>query len=112
MSDDGGRVPDDTPTAPERSAAEVADAVDRAAAGADGGGTLRPPEQSRPGTAPVERTTGDEDMTQGRGDGAAATAEPGVPEVPPREAAVSGGAQSDPGARASDRLAAETDDED
>lgn len=112
MSDDGGRVPDDTPTAPERSAAEVADAVDRAAAGADGGGTLRPPEQSRPGTAPVEGTTDDVDMTQGRGGGAAATGEPGAPEVPPREAAVGGGTQSDPGARASDRLAAETDDED
>jgi len=112
MSDDGGRIPDDTPTAPERSAAQVDDAVDRAAAGADGGGTLRPPEQSHPGTAPVERTAGDEDMTQGRGDGLEATDEPGTPDVPPRGAAVSGGMQSDPGPRASDQVASSADDED
>jgi len=111
MSNDGGHLPDDTPTAPERSAAEVDDAVDRAAAGADGGGTLRPPEQSHPGTAPVEQTVGDEAMTQGRGDGAT-TGEPAAPDAPPPGAAVGGAMQSAPGPRASDQVASTVEDED
>lgn len=110
MSDQGGHVPDDTPSVPERSDDDVDDAVDRAAEGADGGGTLRPPERSHPGTAPVEQTAGDPAMTQGRGDGAGGHDAP-LPDAPPPEAATSGGAQSDPGARASDRVAADEDDD-
>lgn len=109
MGDQGGHVPDDTPSVPGRSGDEVDDAVDRAAEGADGGGTLRPPERSHPGTAPVEQIGGDAGMTGGRGGGTGGHDGP-PPTAPPPEAAISGGAQSDPGARASDRVAADEDD--
>lgn len=109
---DGGRLPDDTPADDDRSGAQVDEAVDRAADGTDHGGTLRPPEESAPRTAPVEQVGGDAAMTRGQitGDREADGDPVDPPATPPSEAAVSGGAQSDPGARASDRVAGADDD--
>ncbi|MBW3605294.1 MAG: hypothetical protein KY460_10360 [Actinobacteria bacterium] len=112
MHADGGELSDDTAPVPERSGPKVDAAVDEAADG-EGGGVLRPPAQSQPGTAPVEPTA-DDDMTEGQsvGTGDGGDGDPPVPpEAPPQEAARSGGMQSDPGARVPDRTAA-TPDED
>lgn len=109
---DGGQVPGDTPADHDRSGTKVDEAVDRAAESSADGGTLRSPEASAPHTAPVEQAGGDADMSGGRttGDADAAGDPVDPPATPPQEAAVSGGAQSDPGARASDRVAAGDDD--
>lgn len=110
MTDQGGHLPDDTPADPERSGATVEEAIDVAARDSDTGGVLRPPERSRSGTAPVEQVAGDPEMTGGQITGAPGTGDgddPPPPTRPPQEAAVSGGMQSDPGARVSDRLAAQ-----
>lgn len=88
-----------------RSGATVAEAVDTAA-GPSHGGVLR---DVRPGGAPVEEVGGDPAMTAGQvvqGPGSAGTGHPAPTEGPQPEAAVSGGAQSLPGARVSDRVAA------
>jgi hypothetical protein len=100
--------PDQDPAVPERSGADVVEGVETAAAGSEHGGVLRPPEESTPGTAPVEQTHGDAAMT-GDDDGGT----PGGVEVPATrmpEAPVSGGAQSAPSARVSDRISATDDD--
>lgn len=68
MSDDTADGTDATSAVPARSAPEVDDAIDRAAADSEGGGTLRPPEQSHPGTAPVEQVRDDGAMTEGTDD--------------------------------------------
>ena len=101
--------PDEDPAVPERSGADVAEAVETAAAGSEHGGVLRPPEESKPGTAPVEQAHGDPDMTGSAG-GDATPAGVEVPETRMPEAPVSGGAQSAPSARVSDRLSAADDD--
>lgn len=99
--------PDEDPAAPERSGETVVESVDTAAEGSEHGGVLRPPEESKPGTAPVEQTRGDPSMT-----GADETPDGvDVPETRMPEAPVSGGAQSAPSARVSDRVSA-ADDED
>lgn len=106
---DSGRVPDDTSPDDARSGAQVEEAVDTAADGTPHDGTLRPPEASVPHTAPVEQVDDDPDMTAGQVVGDAGDpVDP--PTAPPPEAAASGGAQSDPGDRASDRVAATDDD--
>ena len=98
--------PDEDPAAHERSGADVVEAVETAAAGSEHGGVLRPPEESKPGTAPVEQTQGDPEMTGGEGSSAGVD----VPETRMPEAPVSGGAQSAPSARISDRISASDDD--
>ena len=98
-----------TPEDESRSGDTVAEATDTAAAGSRHGGVIEPPEQAAPGESPVEQTRGDEDMTEGQivgTPGSGTSPDPASVSVPPREAAVSGGAQSEPGARASDRVAA------
>lgn len=108
MSGDGGRLPDDTPSDPERSGPTVQEGVDEAAAGSGrADGVLRPPEESAPGTAPVEQVADDPAMTEGRSDRGARPpgAEEGDESAPVEETPVSGGMQSDPGARAADRQA-------
>ena len=93
------------PTVPERSGGTVAEAVDTAAAGTPHGGVQAPVEQTKPHAAPVEQVRGDAAMTQGQvvdGPGAAAT----TPSNPDPAQAGSGGAQSQVGARASDRVSA------
>ena len=99
--------PDQDPAAHERSGADVVEGVETASAGSEHGGVLRDPAESKPGTAPVEQTRDDPDMTGSAGSGDAAGVE--VPETRMPEAPVSGGAQSAPSARVSDRISA-TDD--
>lgn len=99
-----GTVPDSTPSVDERSGETVAEAVDTAA-GPSHQGVLR---DVGPEGAPVERIAGDTDMTEGQrveGPGSATTPQPAIAEPQPG-AGVSGGAQSQAGARASDRVAA------
>lgn len=101
------------PEVPERSGETVAEAVEVAAAGSRHDGVLRPPEDSTPGTSPVERTGGDPEMTGGQliGDPDDPATDPvAVPETAMPEAPVSGAAQSAPAARISDRLSAADDD--
>jgi hypothetical protein len=100
--------PDEDPRVDERSGADVAEAVETAAAGSEHGGVLRPPEESKPGTAPVEQAHGDRGMTGSAGGDKPAGVE--VPETRMPEAPVSGGAQSAPSARVSDRISATDDD--
>ena len=100
--------PDQDPAAPERSGADVVEGVETAAAGTEHAGVLRPPAESKPGTAPVEQTRGDPAMTGDGGDGRPDGVE--VPETRMPEAPVSGGAQSAPSARVSDRISATADD--
>ena len=96
--------PDDT-AAHERSGADVAEAVDKAAAGTAHDGVLRPPEESKPRTAPVEQVRDDPAMTEGQvvseRESAAEVPSTRVPEAP-----LSGGAQTIAGGRISDRLSA------
>jgi hypothetical protein len=99
--------PDKDPAAHERSGADVVEGVETAAAGSEHGGVLRPPAESKPGTAPVEQTHGDPAMT---GDADQPLSEVEVPETRMPEAPVSGGAQSAPSARVSDRISATDDD--
>jgi hypothetical protein len=98
--------PDEDPAVPERSGETVVEAVETAAAGSEHGGVLRPPEESEPGTSPVEQTRGDPEMTGGAGSAEAVE----VPETRMPEAPVSGGAQSAPSARVSDRVSAADED--
>jgi hypothetical protein len=98
--------PDQDPGVDERSGETVVGGVETAAAGSEHGGVLRPPEESKPGTSPVEQAQGDPDMT-GTGQGPDAVE---VPETRMPEAPVSGGAQSAPSARVSDRISAADDD--
>lgn len=96
------------PEVPERSGETVAEAIEVAADGTRHGGVLRPPEESTPGTSPVERTGGDPAMTGGQQTGDPddpATDPVAVPEEVMPEAPVSGAAQSAPAARVSDRVA-------
>jgi hypothetical protein len=96
--------PDEDPAVHERSGATPVEGVETAAAGSEHGGVLRPPEESKPGTSPVERAQGDPAMT-----GTEQTADVDVPETRMPEAPVSGGAQSAPSARISDRVSAADD---
>jgi hypothetical protein len=99
--------PDEDPAVPERSGETTVEGVQTASAGSQHGGVLRPPEESKPGTSPVEQAQGDPEMT-----GADDTPDQvEVPETRMPEAPVSGGAQSAPSARVSDRISA-ADDED
>jgi bifunctional non-homologous end joining protein LigD len=97
----GGGIPDDSPAIEERSGETVDEAVEVAADGTAHRGVERPPEDAVSGESPVEQASGDPEMTGGR------TRTP----KPPPGAAVSGGAQSMPGARTSDRVAGDTDDQ-
>ena len=89
----------------DRSGPDVVAAVERAAAGTQGGGVQTPPERAKPHEAPVEQVRGDEAMTGGQvvpGPGERAD----IPSSPDPAASGSGGAQSMAGARISDRVAA------
>ncbi len=89
----------------DRSGPDVVAAVERAAAGTQGGGVQTPPERAKPHEAPVEQVRGDEAMTGGQvvtGPGERAD----TPSSPDPAASGSGGAQSMVGARISDRVAA------
>lgn len=108
----GGAVPDDGPEVDDRSGETVDEAVDVAAAGSASEGVQRPPSEARPGESPVEQTRDDPGMTEAQvlsGPGAAGGPDPAPPSTPPEEASESGGAQSLPGARTSDRTAAQPD---
>lgn len=90
---------------PERSGATVEEAIDTAAAGTRSGGVRTDPEDAKSGTAPVERTRGDDDMTQGQVAGNPGAAPSDAPTRLRREG-VSGAAQSEAGGRVSDHVAA------
>jgi uncharacterized protein len=93
------------PGVPERSGATVVEGVETLAAGTDSEGVLRDPEEATPHTAPVEQVEGDRAMTEGRrGNGAGGGTSTEVPATRMPEASVSGGAQSSPAARVSDRV--------
>ncbi len=92
-----------------RSGATVVEGMETLADGSQSAGVLRPPEEAKPRTAPVEKVLGDPDMTQGRvteGPGDGGGPRPEVPSGRTPEAPVSGGAQSMPGGRVSDRVSA------
>ena len=89
----------------DRSGADVTEAVEVAERGSSVQEVHDRPEDTKPGTAPVERTAGDPEMTEGQvvlEDAEADTDR--IPRIDPREAG-SGGAQSAPGPRVSDRVA-------
>ncbi|MBJ7607844.1 MAG: hypothetical protein JF887_00220 [Candidatus Dormibacteraeota bacterium] len=97
----------DHPAVPERSGETVVEGVETLAAGTRWEGVQRDPEEATPGTAPVEQVKGDQAMTEGRAASTSgAGARPDVPETRMPEAPVSGGAQSSPAARVSDRVSA------
>lgn len=88
-----------------RSGADIAEAIEVAEAGSSVQEVHASPEDTAPGTAPVERAADDPEMTEGQvvlGEGNANDLGPGAD---PRDAG-SGGAQSAPGARISDRRSA------
>lgn len=88
-----------------RSGADIAEAIGVAEDGSSVQSVHDRPENTKSGTAPVEQVAGDPEMTEGQvvlGDGNGAPSSSGID---PREAG-SGGAQSAPGARQSDRVAA------
>ncbi len=90
---------------PERSGADVVEAVEVASAGTPHGGVQTRPADMKPHAASVEQVRGDDAMTEGQvvtGPGTGGTA----PSNPDPAEAGSGGAQSVVGARVSDRLAA------
>lgn len=88
-----------------RSGPDVAAAAERAAEGAPTDGVQRPPGEATPHTAPVEQVRDDPAMTQGQVvDGPGERSD--EPPAPGPELAGSGGAQSQLGARPSDRDAA------
>jgi len=96
----GGTSPDSS-----RSGADIAESIGRAEAGSAVEGQHERGHEGRPDVSPVEQAAGDPEMTEGQvvlGDGEGGPANPGKD---PREAG-SGGAQSQPGARVSDRAAA------
>lgn len=108
----GGAVPEDAPKVDERSGATVEAAVEVAAAGSEHGGVERRPSSAESGESPVEETRGDSAMTGGQvvtGPGTPDGPDPAPPSTPPQEASESGGAQSMPGARPSDRIAGQPD---
>jgi hypothetical protein len=89
-----------------RSGADVAEAIEVAERGSAVQEVHDRPEDTKPGRAPVERSAGDPEMTEGQvvlGEGAAGGDTGSGPAAPE---GVSGGAQSQQGARASDRAAA------
>ena len=93
-------------TAPDqsRSGNDVAEAIEVAERGSSVQEVHDRPGDTRSGTAPVEHTRGDREMTEGQvvqGEGEGGSDAP----VDPRSAG-SGGAQSAPGARMPDRRAA------
>lgn len=97
------------PADADRSGETVVEGVETLAAGTQHAGVLRPPEEAKPRSAPVEQVAGDPDMTQGQvveGPGKAGGPRPEVPTGRTPEAPISGGAQSMPGGRVSDRLSA------
>lgn len=80
--------------------------------GSEHGGVERPPAEAKPRESPVEQTHDDPDMTGGQvvtGPGEPGGPDPAPPSTPPQEAAESGGRQSMPGARPSDRIAGQPD---
>jgi hypothetical protein len=90
---------------PTRSGADIAEAIEVAEQGSSVQRVHDRPEDTKSGTAPVEQTAADPEMTEGQvvlGDGNGDIPSPGID---PR-AAGSGGAQSAPGARQSDRRSA------
>jgi hypothetical protein len=91
---------------PTRSGADVAEAIGVAEEGSSVQEVHDHPEDTKSGTAPVERTAGDPEMTEGQVVLGAGDAN-GAPSTPidPRQAG-SGGAQSAPGPRISDRRSA------
>jgi hypothetical protein len=89
-----------------RSGADIAEAIEVAERGSSVQEVHDRGTENKPGQAPVEQTAGDPEMTEGQvvlGDG-----EPGRhrPHGLDPEAGSSGAAQSAPGARVSDRVAA------
>ena len=93
-----------------RSGADVAEAIEVAEQGSSVEEVHARPEDTTSGEAPVEQAAGDPEMTEGQvvlGDGEPGRgSDPAVdPGIDPREAG-SGGAQSAPGARQSDRRSA------
>lgn len=105
----GGLLTDETPDVPEMSGANVVEAVEVATAGSASEGVERPPEEATPGTAPVEQVYGDPAMTGGQvvtGPGTPGQPRPEAPSVAVPQAPVGGAAQSMPGGRVSDRIAA------
>jgi hypothetical protein len=96
-------------TAPDhaRSGADVAEAIRVAERGSAVQEVHDRPGETSPGEAPVERSAGDPEMTEGQvvlGEDAAGGGTGSGPAAPD---GVSGGAQSVQGARASDRVAAD-----
>ena len=105
MSDPQDPATEDTSADHSRSGADVGEAIGVAERGSAVEGQHDRGHEERPDVSPVERAAGDPEMTEGQvvlgdGDGGPATAG-----TDPREAG-SGGAQSQPGARVSDRAAA------
>jgi hypothetical protein len=89
-----------------RSGADIAEAIEVAERGSSVQAVHDRGTEDRSGEAPVEQVRGDVEMTEGEvvlGEGQASEPEAGLD---PRAAAGSGGAQSQPGARISDRVAA------
>ena len=88
-----------------RSGADIAEAIDVAERGSSGQEPHDRGTEDKSGAAPVEQVRGDPEMTEGEvvlGEGH--PTEPPSAGLDPRAAAGSGGAQSQPGARMSDRV--------
>lgn len=89
-----------------RSGADIAEAIDVAERGSSVQELHDRGTEDKSGAAPVEHVRGDPDMTEGEvvlGEGQ--PTDPRHAGLDPRTAAGSGGAQSQPGARISDRVA-------
>ncbi|SFL32785.1 hypothetical protein [Geodermatophilus ruber] len=96
-----------TPADHARSGADVAEAIEAAERGSSVQEVHDRGTEAAPGSAPVEQAAGDPEMTEGQvvlGEGAASGSAGSGPAAPE---GVSGGRQSVQGARASDRAAAE-----
>ncbi|MGK5111707.1 MULTISPECIES: hypothetical protein [unclassified Geodermatophilus] len=105
-----GPATEDTSPDESRSGADIAEAIEVAERGSSVQEVHDRPGETRSGEAPVERSAGDPEMTEGQvvlGDGAAGGSTGAGPAAPE---GVSGGAQSQQGARASDRAAAQPSD--
>jgi hypothetical protein len=90
-----------------RSGGDVAEAIEVAERGSSVQEVHDRPADTKSGEAPVERSAGDPEMTEGQvvlGEGESGTATGAGPAAPE---GVSGGAQSQQGARVSDREAAQ-----
>ena len=97
----------DVPADDSRSGADVGEAVEVAESGTPAQGDHSHPERAKSGEAPVEQVFNDPAMTEGqRNVTGSATTAGALPPVPSPAEAGSGGAQSQIGARESDRLAA------